>query len=133
MNCVNNLLFTFSADVNNLDNYRTVHETASSSQKEELSRQSEKSPAKKRRHISPETKTQVTKKPRKSKPPKVEKPIKSVDKSAKSAKSVEKSPKKASLEIDVNREIVPQLASIVKTSSAITNTSDKTSKKKDSR
>jgi hypothetical protein len=130
MNCVNNLLFTFSADVNNLDNYRTVHETASSSQKEELSRQSEKSPAKKRRHISPETKTQVTKKPRKSKPQKVDKPIKSVDKSA---KSVEKSPKKASLEIDVNREIVPQLASIVKTSTAIANTTDKKSKKKDSR
>ena len=117
-----------------MDNYRTVHEVKSlSEQEEETSRKSnlEKSPAKKRRHTSPETGT--IKKTRKSKTKKDEKSSKTSDKSSKnidkSSKSVEKSPKKSGLEIDVNREIVPQLASIVKTSTAMPSVEDKKSKK----
>ena len=131
---------TFLSDVNNLDNYRTIHEP-SKNENATLPNASKSSVAvvrsspRKRKQSSPaEHDNRNVKKPRKSKEattlsksksdvtPIVAKTKPEVRKSQSAKthlKTLQKTLHKISLDLDVNREIVPQLASIGKTPTAV--------------
>ena len=113
---VDNFFFiTFKlSDVNNLDNYRTIHEVV------EETKVSKSPASKKRRHSSSDPGIRIVKKARKSTT------HKNVDK--KRTSSMAMTQQKCSYNLDVNLEIVPQWASIQKTISkeSVSKTSETT-------
>ena len=105
------ITFKFS-DVNNLDNYRTIHEVV------EETKVSKSPASKKRRHSSSDPEIRIVKKARKSTT------HKNVDKKRTSSMTQQK----CSYNLDINLEIVPQWASIQKTISkeSVSKTSETT-------
>jgi hypothetical protein len=128
---------TIVSDVNNLDNYRTIHEPSLSASAT-LPKASKpnvvvRSSPRKRKHTMPtESDNSNVKKPRKSQeaihPSKVKVDL-GKTKLGTTRKDNVKSPQKKSLDLDVNREIVPQLASFGKAPTAAAKSVDEKWKK----